>query len=308
MQCYSRCYILFILTLFTACSTPKQAAQQQSLSFYKEAHRGGRGLMPENTIPAMLNGITASANVCELDTYTSGDGQVIVSHDPFINSQHSYNEQGQEMARETAEKYVLHQMTYAQIKKFDTGSKFYSAFPEQKKLKTHIPLLADLIDSVEAYSLLQHVQPVLYNIELKTSVTNDGSLNDTPQKLADKVMQVVKSKKITDRVHIQSFDIRALQYLHKAYPEVTLSFLVENKNSAADNFTALGFYPPLYSPNYKLVTPQLVTFCHSHHMQVIPWTVNTTEEMQRLIDIGVDGLITDYPNLFSSLNYAKRRL
>ncbi|GAB2702735.1 glycerophosphodiester phosphodiesterase family protein [Mucilaginibacter koreensis] len=262
--------------------------------------------MPENTIPAMLNGIANGANVCELDTYTSGDEQVIVSHDPYINYQHSYNEQGQELTRQDAQKFVLHQMPYAEIKNFDTGSKPYPSFPQQQKLKTHIPLLADLIDSVEAYTAKQHLKPMLYNIELKTSVKNDGVLNDTPAQLADKVMQVINSKHITSRVHVQSFDIRALQYMHKAYPKVTLSFLVENKSSAADNFTALGFYPPFYSPAYQLVTPELVTFCHSHHIQVIPWTVNTTEAMQHLIDMDVDGLITDYPNLFSRLNYAKR--
>src|SRR5690606_6174418 len=152
-----------------ACKTSQIAALPASFpKFFKEGHRGTRGLMPENTIPAMIKGIEAGANVIEVDIYTSKDGQVIVAHDPTINRDHSFLPDGQEIPREDAKKYVLHQMDYAEIRKFDVGSKFYSAFPEQKNMKAYIPLLGELIDSVEQFTAATNRPGVIYNIDRKS--------------------------------------------------------------------------------------------------------------------------------------------
>jgi glycerophosphoryl diester phosphodiesterase len=299
-------YYGLLIGLLAITQTKAQKRTVKPPAFYKEAHRGGRGLMPENTIAAMLNGIKNGANVCELDTYTSGDGLVIVSHDPTVNGTHSLNADGSEISKADSAKSIFHQMKYADIRKFDTGSKPYSAFPRQQKLKTHIPLLADLIDSVEQYTKAKHIAPVYYNIELKTSVKNDNVYNDTPQKLADAVMSVIKKKGIANRVHIQSFDIRALQYMKKAYPNVVLSFLVMNNLSIAENIKQLGFYPAIYSPINKLVTADLITYCNHNNMKIIPWTVNEGDELLRFINMGVDGVITDYPDLFKLMGYNEK--
>lgn len=301
-------YYGLLLGLFAVSQAKAQKRKTvKAPAFYKEAHRGGRGLMPENTIPAMINGIKNGANVCELDTYTSSDGLVIVSHDPTINGTHSLNADGSEISKADSAKSIFHQMKYADIRQFDTGSKPYPAFPRQQKIKTHIPLLADLIDSVEHYTRTHKVTPVYYNIELKTSVKNDNVYNATPQKLADAVMAIVKQKGVTNRVHIQSFDIRALQYMNKVYPNVKLSFLVMNNLSIGENIKQLGFYPAIYSPIAKLVNPDLITYCGKNNMKVIPWSINEGDEMLRLINMGVDGIITDYPDLFKLIGYRENQ-
>jgi len=121
-------------------------------AFFKEGHRGGTGLAPENTIPAMISGVEAGANVIEMDVYTSKDGKVIITHDPHINWRISLTKEGKEITEEEAKKYPVHHMNYDDIRAFDVGSKNYPAFPDQKKIKTYIPLLGELIDSVEQFT------------------------------------------------------------------------------------------------------------------------------------------------------------
>jgi glycerophosphoryl diester phosphodiesterase len=109
-------------------------------------------------------------------------------------------------------------------------------------------------------------------------------------------MAVIQRKKITPYVIIQSFDKRTLQVLHQKYPQVKTSYLVE-KGTLADNLKELGFTPDVYSPASKLVNVDLVKDCHNQNVKIIPWTVNTTEEINALKQLGVDGIISDYPNL-----------
>ncbi len=102
-----------------------------------------------------------------------------------------------------------------------------------------------------------------------------------------------------DRVVIQSFDKRTLQVLHEKYPSVKTAYLIgDDKMGMDDNLSALGFTPFIYSPNYKLVNAQMVQSCKEKGIKLIPWTPNTADEIAQLKALGVDGIITDYPNLF----------
>lgn len=271
--------------------------------FYKEGHRGGTGLMPENTIAAMKEAVDVGANVIEVDVYTSKDGKVMVTHDPHINWKISLTNEGRELTEEEAKKFPVHQMNYEDVRKFDVGSKNYPPFPGQKKVKAYIPLLGELIDSVEQHTSSKKLAGVIYNIELKTGTTYDDVYNSKPNELVDAVMAIVKGKRIGDRFYIQSFDMRPLQYAHEKYPNVTLGFLVANTNTFDENIKQLGFVPHIYSPNLRLVTPELVQQCKSSQSKLIVWTVNTKEDIKRLKEMGVDGIITDYPNYFSELGY-----
>jgi glycerophosphoryl diester phosphodiesterase len=115
-------------------------------------------------------------------------------------------------------------------------------------------------------------------------------------------MEVVNSKNIDKRFYLQSFDIRQIQEVRKSYPNVVTGFLTSNKTaSLEDNLKSIGFIPEIYSPQYKLATKELIEKCHAQGMKFVPWTVNTLEEMKDLKEMGVDGIITDYPNLFSEL-------
>lgn len=274
-------------------------------AFDLEGHRGARGLMPENTIPAMIKALEFGVTTLEMDTHISKDGQVLLSHDPYINPEHDLLPDGTEIPAADNQKYVLYELDYAEIRKFDAGSKHFAKFPQQEKFKTYKPLLSEMIDSVQAYLQEHQLPQVYYNIETKSKPSGDGKLHPAPAAFVDRLMAVIEEKGIAEWVIIQSFDVRTLQVLHEKYPHIKTSLLVENLNSLDHNLTKLGFVPDIYSPYYKLVTPKLIQNSHARGMKVVPWTVNELKEMQRLKDVGVDGLISDYPNLYLQLDAAR---
>jgi glycerophosphoryl diester phosphodiesterase len=292
-------YIAFVAAItLSACKAPRSLVGNPSFpAFDREAHRGGRGLMPENTIPGMLNTIDMGLETIEMDTHITADGKVILSHDEFINPLFSLTPEGKELTKEEALKYAFFKMNYADIARFDVGSKYYSLFPQQKKMRVSIPLLADVIDSVQSHLKSTGKAQVFYNIETKSSEKDDNIYNPDPATFVKLLMDVIEKKKITPYVVIQSFDKRTLQVLHKQYPAVRTSYLVSNKKSLSENLADLGFKPFIYSPAFKLVTAELVTQCHNQGIKVVPWTPNTKEEIAALKTLGVDGIISDYPNL-----------
>lgn len=117
------------------------------------------------------------------------------------------------------------------------------------------------------------------------------------------LMNVIRSKNISTRVIIQSFDFRTLQYLHQKYPAIQTAMLVEatEKNSLHELITQLGFRPTIFSPEVSLVTRELIKECHQLGIKIIPWTVNDLQKINTLIQEGVEGIITDYPNLFKEI-------
>jgi len=265
--------------------------------FDTEAHRGGRGLWPENTINAMLKAVDLGVTTLEMDTHITADGKVVLSHDDGFNPLFALTPNGKDIAKEDAHNYALYKMPYAEIAKFDVGSKYYDKFPQQQKIKAHIPLLANVIDSVQNYIKRTGKEQVFYNIETKSKPENDNKYNPEPEKFVQQLMQVIEAKKITPYVVIQSFDKRTIQILHQKYPQVKTAYLVDNKKTVDEHLTELGYTPFIYSPAYKLVTAQMVQQCHSKGIKIVPWTVNTSEEIAALKALGVDGIISDYPNL-----------
>jgi glycerophosphoryl diester phosphodiesterase len=261
-----------------------------------QAHRGGRGLMPENTIPAMLHAVDLGVRTLELDCVISSDNKVVVSHDVFMSSAFIRKPDGSDISKAEEKQYALYTMTYDSIRKFDVGSKPHAQFPEQVKMKAYKPLLADLIDSVEAYVKKHHLKPVNYNIETKCSPEGDNKLHPEPDVFAGMVMDVIKKKKIADRVTVQSFDVRTLQVIHKMDPKQVLALLVMNKDNLDVNLQKLGFTPAVYSPHYLMMTPELVRDAHEKKIKVLPWTVNEPADMEKMMSMEVDGIITDYPD------------
>ena len=292
---------IFLLSCFSCDVRRANNTTAMQNHFDKEGHRGCRGLMPENTIPAMLYAIDLGVTTLEMDTHITKDSLVIISHDPWFNPDITTKPDGSYIDS-TEPKYILYNMMYDSIKKFDVGLKFYNRFPQQKKIAVHKPLLSELIDSAEAYSQ-QKGTTIDYNIEIKSSLKGDDVYHPKPDIFTNMVMQVIKEKKITQRVIMQSFDMRPLQYLHKQYPTVKTSLLIEenDKRTLQQQFDELGFTPSVYSPYYKLVNKNLVDECHRLHCKVIPWTVNELADMKALKALGADGIISDYPNLYREL-------
>jgi glycerophosphoryl diester phosphodiesterase len=271
-------------------------AQTRALDI--QAHRGGRGLMPENTVPAMRRALDLGATTLEMDIAISQDKQVLLSHDPFMNADFVYRPDGQPIAKAEEKSLKIYQMPYAEIRRYDVGSHGNPKFPQQQKLPTYKPLLAEVIDSAEAYARRRKRPAPFYNIETKTTPAGDGTNHPAPEEFVRLLLAVVQAKGIQRRVIIQSFDPRTLEVVHQAQPALRTALLVDNREGLEKNLARLSFTPSIYSPAYKLVTSDLVQACHLRHIQVIPWTVNTAVEARQLVEQQVDGIITDYPDLF----------
>ena len=291
---------MFGLSLFS-CSSSRMNSQTGLPAFDKEGHRGCRGLMPENTIPAMLKAIDLGVTTLEMDISFTKDNEAILSHESFFNHEITTKPDGSFIKEKDEKQYNIYKMTYAEVKRYDVGLKPHSLFPDQQKIAVYKPRLADLIDSVEKYITEKKAKKVLYNIETKTMPATDNLFHPAPAAFVDMLMTVINEKGIQDRVIIQSFDIRTLQYLHQKYPSIKTALLAEadNKSSFRKQLKDLGFTPTIYSPEKALVTDALIKDCHSRKMKIIPWTVNDKAEMERLRSLKVDGMISDYPNLFN---------
>ncbi|AXY78098.1 glycerophosphodiester phosphodiesterase [Paraflavitalea soli] len=267
-------------------------------SFDKEAHRGGRGLMPENTIPAMLHAIDLGVNTLEMDAVITKDGQVILSHEPFFSAAIATKPDGTRVTPQEERSLNIFQMTYAETQRYDVGLAVNPGFKDQQKLAATKPLLSKVIDSVEAYTKKKKSTPVFYNIETKTNPRTDNQYHPAPEEFVEKLMAVILQKHIEDRVIIQSFDFRTLQILHTKYPAIRTAALVADNKGLEEHLKQLQFIPTIYSPLYTLVKPELVTQCHQQKIKVLPWTVNDKPTIEKLKALGVDGIISDYPNLF----------
>ncbi len=292
-------FSLLCVALLFSCSGTNNHSDKNN--FDKQAHRGGRGLMPENTIASEKNAINFDCTM-EMDLQMSKDKRIVVSHDSYFDSDFCLTPEGDTMARKDGLSRLIYNMPYDSVEKYDVGIKPYPAFPRQKKMHAIKPLLSVLIDSVEAYGKRKnHVNH--YNIEIKSDPKDDGKTYSTLEEYIDSVMKIIIDKGIAPRTMMQSFDVRALRIIHKKYPKVETSFLVEAFNiKTADGYiNELGFKPDVFSPEFSLVTPDLVKAFHKKNILVIPWTPDTLEEIQHLKDMDVDGAISDYPNLYSQV-------
>jgi glycerophosphoryl diester phosphodiesterase len=266
--------------------------------FDLQGHQGARGLMPENTTLGMLKALDFGVTTLNMDAVITRDSQVVLSHEPYFNNEISLTPNGKEISLKDEKKYNIFKMDYEQVKRFDVGSKVNRRFPGQQKYKAYKPLLSEVIDSVEAYVKEKKLKKPMYNIETSFIRKGDGEFQPEASVFVDLIMKVVEEKKISKRVIIQSLDIRSLQYLHEKYPKIKTSLMIDEKEEFESNIQTLGFTPTIYSPYYVLVGKGLVERCHATGVKIIPWTVNTSKEMKYLIGLGVDGLITDFPNVY----------
>lgn len=280
--------ILFMPSSFVA------VAQQQ---LDVQGHRGARGLMPENTIPAMKKGLDLGVSTLELDVVISKDKKPLVSHEPYFSATISLTPEGKEIPKSEEKNHNLYEVNYSDIRRYDVGSKPHPDFPEQQKMVAHKPLLAELIDSVENYAAARNMPAPYYNIEIKLSPEGDRVFHPEPEEFVALIMQVVEEKGIQERTILQSFDPRALEEVHRKHPDMRVAFLVQNLQGLDSNLQRLSFRPAVYSPYHQLVNRKTVEACHEKDILVIPWTVNSKSQINRLIRMGVDGVITDYPNL-----------
>ena len=269
--------------------------------FDKEGHRGCRGLMPENTIPAIVHALGMGVTTLEMDIVFTKDRKAILSHEPFFNHEITTKPDGSFIDEKEEKDYNIFQMNYEEVKKYDVGLKVHPRFPQQEKMKAVKPLLADVFAAIRQEMMTRRRPFPYYNIETKTTPETDNIFHPKPGEFVELLMQVIKENQMEDFVIIQSFDMRTLKYLHQYYPAIKTALLIEDtdKGQLADHIRALGFNPTIYSPHFSLVTKSLIHQCKQAGIKVIPWTVNDKATIDALKVMGVDGIISDYPNLFN---------
>ena len=285
--------IIFLCALF---AFSINAFSQTAKIFDIEGHRGTRGLMPENTIPAFLKAVELGVDTLEMDVVVSSDGQLVVSHDPFFSSAISLDKNGNPIPADKEKEYNIYKMPYSEIKLYDVGSLGNKNFPEQQKIKAVKPLLKDVFAEVQKYIRKNELKQVKYNIEIKSVAAEDNIFNPIPSVFAKKLYDEILANKMQKNVIVQSFDVRALQEMRKFPVKLPLSFLVINQEGIEKNLANLGFQPEIYSPHFSLADEATVRYCRERNIKIIPWTINEIADLERMKKLDLDGIITDYPD------------
>jgi glycerophosphoryl diester phosphodiesterase len=241
-------------------------------------HRGARALRPENTLPAFEYAIAAGVDALELDMAVTRDNVLVVSHDPELRAP---------VCTGPRDGAVIRELTLAEVRQWDCGAKQNPAFPKQQAVPgTRMPTLEEVF-------ALGSKGTFLFNIETKI-FERKPELTPPPEEFARLVLAAVRKHGLEARVVLQSFDFRTLLAMKKLAPEIKLSALY---SGPAKDFVAIGKEAGagIVSPVAGLVTVEQVKAAHAAGLEVLPWTVNTPREWERLVSAGVDGIISDDP-------------
>ena len=287
------------------------------MAFDLEAHRGGRALLPENTLPAFANAISIGVTTLELDIGITEDGAIVVSHERGLNPDLARNADGAYVAPPGI---PFVRLRLEEVKRYDVGqirpgSRYGAQFPDQHAVPgTPIPTLHEVFDLVRKSG--DH--NVRFNIETKIDPHHPDELPD-PERFVTVLLDFLRTEKFSDRVMVQSFDWRTLQLVQKLAPAVPTVYLTLQRGQAANIFLdkasdwTAGFDPvshgnsvpaaikaaggAIWSPYFGDVDSDLIAEAHRLGLRVVVWTVNKPADMARMIDMGADGIISDRPDL-----------
>jgi glycerophosphoryl diester phosphodiesterase len=291
-------FLFALLTCICACNSPK-TTQMSVPNFDWQGHRGARGLLPENTIPAFLKAMELGVTTLELDLAISADNQLIVSHEPWFSELISSKPDGSAVTKAEAEQLLLYKMTAAEIAMYDVGKRGNERFKEQQKMAVQKPTFAAVVAAVRTWCKTHGKALPYFNIEIKSQPDWDNVRHPAVKDFAALTYKSIQILKLQKNVCVQSFDARALEAIHALDDTIMTAWLIESQGTLEQNLAKLTFQPNIYSPYFLLLTEEIVKKCHEIGIKVIPWTVNDVAQMQRFKTMGVDGIITDYPNLIS---------
>jgi len=264
-----------------------------------QGHRGTRGNLPENTLPAFKRALEMGVDTLELDCGVTKDDVVVIHHDRRLNPDVARGPDGKWV---TAPAPTVYELTFEQLQRYDVGrlrpgSEYAKRFPHQQPVDgTRIPRLSAL------FALAKDTR-VRFNIETKLLPTHaDETVG--PEAFARALIAEFRKAGMTQRAVIQSFDYRTLKIVEKEAPEIETVYLTEAKDSDPARVHALG--AKIWSPDMKAITPEKVSQAHKLGMRVVVWTANEPAEIASMIDAGVDGIISDYPErVIEALNKRK---
>lgn len=297
-----------VILILSACSgkpvqqqEPQKSPAMEEIAgdFDLQGHRGARGLFPENTIEGFLAAIDLQVNTLELDVVISKDKKVVVSHEPWISSVICTDSEGNPVTE--GKELNMYQMTYDEIASYNCGSIPHPNFPLQAKMVAHKPLLREVVNAVKNRIDSLQVAEVAYNVEIKSTTEGDKKHHPEPKEFCQLVYDELLTSGIKENTIIQSFDVRSLQAMKKLDSSIPVALLIYETQGFETDLENLGFTPEIYSPYFKLVDEQLVQSCNANNIRLVPWTVNEEEDMNALLELGVDGIITDYPDIALTL-------
>ena len=301
--------LLFLVAvcLLLGCQSPSSSNNQDQNEPKRgpidlQGHRGWRGGFPENSLQAFVAAARMQVTTLELDVVVTADGKLLVSHEAWFNRMICEDQNQELIAEENERELNIYKMTYAETQQCSCGVYAHPNFPMQQKKPHTKPLLSEVLETIEGMTDEIGYLP-LYNIELKTEPDGVGTWNPAPENFAKSMVDMISEKGILDRTTLQSFDfdvLRALQPL-QADKSFKIAVLIDGdpaeQHNWQDHLDELGFRPDIYSCWFKLLDSADVQLLQDEGYQVIPWTVNEKEDMRRLTNWGVDGLITDYPDV-----------
>jgi glycerophosphoryl diester phosphodiesterase len=311
-------------TLKTAGDVGAQAsAPWQSEKCYVIGHRGGAGLAPENTLAAFAGAFSLDADAVEMDVHLTADGEVVVYHDSKLKPEITRTADGQWLKEPGP---AIRNLSLKELRSYDVGrvkpgTGYAWRYPNQKPADgQRIPTLGEIF----ALAKKKGNTTVQFWIEIKTSPL-EPELTSSPETVADAVIAVIRKAGLADRAVLLSFDWRSLVHTRKVAPEVTTAYLSRQSGSKdtiqvgrpdtspwtagldVDDFgssvprtihTAHGHY---WLPHYKDIDQKQLKEAHDLGLKVIVWTVNQRATMRYLIDLGVDGIITDRPDVLKEV-------
>ena len=284
------CRIL-TLRILTACAlVPVPVA----LAFDLQGHRGARGMAPENTLPAFAAALGVGVTTLELDVGVTRDGVVVIHHDRRLNADVARGPDGQWIA---APGPLLRSLAFEELKRYDVGrlrpgSDYAARHPEQAPADgARIPRLAELFALVKKAGN----DTVRFNIETKLS---PAAPEETlpPEAFARALLAEIRAAGVAARSTVQSFDWRTLHVVEKEAPGIATAYLTGRRRDGASQPRAVhAAGGRIWSPNYEELDSAALVEARALELRVIPWTVNEPGFIERYLDLGVDGMITDYP-------------
>ena len=300
--------LFFVVLMVLGCRPERDPLPE---GFDIQGHRGAMGLKPENTLPGFYKAVDLDVTTIEFDLAVSKEHKLVISHEPWFRANICLQPDGSPIPPNRERSFRLYDMPYETIEQFDCGSLQHPSHPDQQTIFAVKPLMTEAIEAVDEYVRSRGLPPVGYNIEIKSDPAWDNSLTPEPAVFARLLHEELLALEdrldtpLLDRVSVQSFDPRPLHALRAIAPTLPIAILTYTEGSVDDHLRFFDLEPEIYSPNYGLVTSEHVHRAHELGMRIIPWTVNQKEDMQRLVELGIDGLITDYPDRFNEL-YQRR--
>ncbi|MCA8833023.1 glycerophosphodiester phosphodiesterase family protein [Hymenobacter pini] len=264
-------------------------------------HRGCRGLLPENTLPAFLKAVELGVDVIELDVVISADWQVVVSHEPWMSAAICRTPDGQPISADAPTQHNLFALPYARIRQYDCGLTQHPAFPQQRPQSAYKPLLREVLYAVDAHCQQLGRAPVGFSVEIKSSPAGDAVWHPAPLEFLQLVIEVLSQCNALPRTTLLSFDKRILQLAHRLYSSLPLCLLVEDERPVAEHLQELGFLPHIYGPDFRLLDDGLVTELRQIQVKLVPWTVNALPDMEAVLRFQPYGITTDFPDRLLAL-------